>query len=530
MSSSNQPFVGRNISVVRDLTSDEQMYLYQAARKIKHAVMKGEGVDSFRNANPDIGSYLVFLEDSTRTKESFRNAVKFHGMKVNDFDGKSSSIAKKETLTDTVRMLYGYSAQSIFIVRSAQEGTCTWLHRSLQDYSKKTGLPPASFINAGDGRHEHPTQEFLDEFSFLEHLDWKTDSIHLALVGDLFHGRTVHSKTDGLKIFKNVTVDLVAPLDLQLPEYYRQRMIDAGFTVRQFNSVDDYLASGEAATIWYFTRLQLERMGDKVRDRASELRKAVTMRKDHLEKMPAGAKLFHPLPRHGTLPTIPHFLDNTPLNGWDMQSMNGYFTRIALIGMVSGSLGSDFTGQGPVEPDYSENFIIEVPVTTEKTSHKSGFKVGIKPVDNGLVIDHIGRGEQPEAIWDHIEKIRRLLDLNCVSSHGVYLGYSGESYKGIISIPGEAGMDSSAMKVLAAIAPNATVNIIENAKVVKKIRLHVPPRVYGISSIACKNPDCIAFPDNGEHVEQEFIRYGKDNFVCRYCEKPHSYYEIWRDK
>ena len=58
------------------------------------------------------------------------------------------------------------------------------------------------FINAGDGRHEHPTQEFLDEFTFLEQRGWDDSHIHVALIGDLFHGRTVHSKADGLNVFR----------------------------------------------------------------------------------------------------------------------------------------------------------------------------------------------------------------------------------------------------------------------------------------------------------------------------------------
>lgn len=523
---SDKPFIGRNISVVRDLSIDEQLYLYDQTRKIKRAILQGDNVDSFRSKDSDLGCYLVFLEDSTRTKESFRNAAKFHGTKVNDFDVKSSSFAKKETLTDTIRMLYGYSARSVFVVRSKLEGTCSWLHKVVSRYSELAGLPPASFINAGDGRHEHPTQEFLDEFSFLEQLNWNNDSIHLALVGDLFHGRTVHSKADGLKIFSSVQIDLIAPRELQLPPYYYKKMLDSGYSIREFDSIDEYLSQDSLAPLWYFTRLQLERMGDKVRDKSEQLRHAVSVRPDHIPHIPASAKFFHPLPRHGTLPTIPHFLDSTAFNGWDVQSMNGYFTRIALIGMVSGVLGMDFTGQSPVELDFSGEFLSDVPVTSK---HKPSFKVGIKPVDHGLVIDHIGKGDSPQVIWDHIEKIRRIMDFNCISSHGVYLGYSGKNLKGIISIPGKATMDDSQLKILATIAPNSTVNMIENAQVVRKVRLSMPPRVYGIDSIACKNPDCIAFPDNGEFVDQEFIRYGDDAFLCRYCEKPHAYREIWRD-
>lgn len=423
-------------------------------------------------------------------------------------------------------MLYGYSSRSLFIVRSRLEGTCTWLHRVLTQYGHNAGLPQPSFINAGDGRHEHPTQEFLDEFSFLEQLDWNDEEIHVALVGDLFHGRTVHSKADGLRIFRRVKVDLVAPGDLQLPPYYRQKMERAGFIVREFDSIDDYLHTDNPAPLWYFTRLQLERMGDKVRDRADQLRYAVTVRPEHTPRFPSGAKLFHPLPRHGSQPTIPHFLDATPLNGWDVQSMNGYFTRIALIGLLTGVIGNDFSGYSPPEESYDEEFLIDAPV---KSKPKPNFKVGIKPVEHGLVIDHIGLGDDPRTIWDHIEKIRRILDLNCVSSHGVYKGHSGRNHKGIISIPGESTMDESRMKILAAIAPNATVNMVEEGRVIRKVRLSMPPRVYGLDSIACKNPDCIAFPENGEFVEQEFVRYGSDAFVCRYCEKPHTYREIWRD-
>lgn len=86
----------------------------------------------------------------------------------------------------------------------------------------------------------------LDEFSFLETkgyamrrafrslfgLGWDTSSIHLALLGDLFHGRTVHSKVDGLRIYRKVFVDLVAPTELALPKMYEDRMVARGYVVR----------------------------------------------------------------------------------------------------------------------------------------------------------------------------------------------------------------------------------------------------------------------------------------------------------
>ena len=103
-----------------------------------------------------------------------------------------------------MKMLFGYSDRSLFVVRSQQEGLCRWLHDALGTYADRVDMPRPNFINAGDGKHEHPTQEFLDEFSFLEQQNWKRDHIRIALVGDLFHGRTVHTKADGLKIFSSV--------------------------------------------------------------------------------------------------------------------------------------------------------------------------------------------------------------------------------------------------------------------------------------------------------------------------------------
>merc|ERR1719321_2528824 len=118
-------------------------------------------------------------------------------------------------------MLVGYSmGQTTFVIRSKLEGPCRWLEDAIGTHAQNLGVPRPSFLNAGDGRHEHPSQEFLDEFSFLEHKGWDNSSIHLALIGDLFHARAIHSKVDGLKIFDRVEVDLVAPVELALPDMY----------------------------------------------------------------------------------------------------------------------------------------------------------------------------------------------------------------------------------------------------------------------------------------------------------------------
>lgn len=522
---SDRPFLGRTIQVVRDLSTDEQVYLYDKTRELKSALTCGSSaaLDAWRVNDPDIGVYLMFLEDSTRTKESFRNAVSFHRLKANDFSVAGSSFSKKESITDTVRMLVGYSRQSVFVVRSKTEGTCRWLERAIGEYAARYGLAPTSFINAGDGRHEHPTQEFLDEFSFLEQLGWDRSHIHVALVGDLFHGRTVHSKVDGLRVFSQVAVDLVAPAEITMPEHYVRAMQESGFEVRTFETIDEYLSQPKVAPVWYFTRLQLERMGEKLLDRADALRSAVTFQPRQLPRVADGTRFYHPLPRHQVTPTIPTFLDATALNGWDRQAMNGYYTRIVELAMVTGFLGSDFEGERYTAPSFEDDFVVEVPARSRR---KPDYRIGIKPVSDGIVIDHIGKGRSPAEIWDQIDKIRRILGLNTTGSHGVFDSESGVP-KGIISLPGVRTLDEREIKMLGASAPGCTLNMIEGGEIRRKLRMAMPPRVYNLPGICCRNEDCISHPSQHEPVVPEFLRSGNDVYSCKYCERPHRFSEIW---
>jgi aspartate carbamoyltransferase len=312
----------RSLTKIGDLSIDEQMSIYRTASELKHNFKK-----NYKIENKDHVFYLLFLEDSTRTKESFRGAVEFLGGQVRIFDSQSSSFNKKETLTDTVKMLAGYATGPVtFIIRSRQEGVCRWL-ADCQDVFPND----VNFVNAGDGKHEHPTQELLDEFSFLELLDFNVEKIHIALIGDLLNGRTVHSKVDGLGIFHKVKVDLVAPPELSMPLEYLERMRMAGYEVREFAGLKEYLDRSEKAPIFYFTRLQLERMSEAAKAIETKLREATSFKDDWCYLLPEGCKFFHPLPRYGLDPEIPFSLDRTSLNAWDTQSRNGYFVRIALL-------------------------------------------------------------------------------------------------------------------------------------------------------------------------------------------------------
>jgi aspartate carbamoyltransferase len=287
---------------------------------------------------------------------------------------------------------------------------------------------------------------------------------------------------DGLRIFKEVEVDLIAPDELSMPKYYIEKMSSNGFKVRSFYSLNEYINQKHIADIWYFTRLQLERMGEDVRDKAKVLRESVTFKREYSLFLPSHIKFYHPLPRHRVEPTIPFFLDKTSLNGWESQSINGYYTRIIEIAMLGGKLGNDFVGEQMKTDEKTEEFVIEV---EPRVSKKQDYKIGIIPIKKGIVIDHIGKGDEIDTIWEHINNIRKVLNLNVISSHGVFRSEKDKKAKGIIAIPDKTEFDTTNMKKMAAIAPGCTLNRINDERVTNKYRIYIPPKIYNFREISC---------------------------------------------
>ena len=522
-------FKSRSLTIINDLSIEERKYFFTKVKELKQAIVSDDKakMDEFRINDPDFGMYEVFLEDSTRTKESFRNAAKFHHAKVNELLTDHSSINKGESYSDTFNMLSGYH-NSVFIIRSKVEGLCKHLSDSCGAYAERNHLPcKPAFINAGDGKHEHPTQELLDEFTILEDNNWSYENLHIAMVGDLFHGRTINSKANGLTIFKHVEVDLIAPKELEMQEAYLQKMKDNGFIIRQFASIDAYLSSSKIAKLWYFTRPQLERMGERILQKQDELREAITFKPEFLSRIPEGCKFYHPLPRHKMFPTIPTFLDNTPMNAWERQAINGMYVRIVLLGLIGGKIGSDFQ---PKEEDcnsyHDEEYIFQVPEEACNTKAKK-YGEGVHPIQNGLVIDHICHGETPSEIRSHMGLISKVIKLDNDKGGEWVSESSDHQFKGIIFRPGNKEFSRKEMKRLAAVAPGCTLNIIKDGRVKSKYRTKMPPRIYNFDDLGCKNEQCISSAKMGEKVPAMFYRSTDNKYVCAYCGEAHSFKEIW---
>ncbi|WP_122858334.1 aspartate carbamoyltransferase, partial [Pseudomonas viridiflava] len=194
----------------------------------------------------------LFFEASTRTRLSFASAFARLGGSVCDTTGFTfSSMAKGESVADTSRVISGYA--DIIVVRHPELG-------AVAEFAEATHVP---VVNAGDGPGEHPSQALLDLYTIqreFSRLDKLVDGAHIAFVGDLKYGRTVHSLSKLLSLYRNLTFTLVSPTALALPEHLVQYLADKGHRVEQTQD----LANGlKGADVVYATRIQKERFAEQ---------------------------------------------------------------------------------------------------------------------------------------------------------------------------------------------------------------------------------------------------------------------------
>ncbi|WDD91897.1 aspartate carbamoyltransferase [Burkholderia sp. FERM BP-3421] len=194
----------------------------------------------------------LFFEASTRTRVSFGAAFCRLGGSVCDTTGFTfSSMAKGESIYDTSRVMAGYV--DALVIRHPEQG-------SVAEFARAINLP---VINGGDGPGEHPSQALLDlytiqrEFSRLGKI---VDGAHIALVGDLKYGRTVHSLVKLLALYRGLKFTLVSPPMLEMPAYILDQISRHGHVVEQTQDLAKGLAG---ADVVYATRIQKERFTDE---------------------------------------------------------------------------------------------------------------------------------------------------------------------------------------------------------------------------------------------------------------------------
>ncbi|NOR86630.1 MAG: aspartate carbamoyltransferase [Bacteroidales bacterium] len=257
----------------------------------------------------------LFFEPSTRTRLSFESAISQLGGKIIGFtDASSSSVSKGETLMDTIKTVANYS--DLIVMRHPLDGSARWA-------SEVAGIP---IINAGDGANQHPTQCLLDMYS-IRKTQGSLDNIHIAFVGDLKYGRTVHSLTIALSQF-NTTFHLVSPPELKLPSAVKKYIKDAGLDYYQYTDLNDVM---NKVDILYMTRIQKERFADPME--YEKVKNSYILKNEMLENSKENMRVLHPLPR---VNEIEEAVDLNPKAYYFQQAKNGVYVREALLARTLG--------------------------------------------------------------------------------------------------------------------------------------------------------------------------------------------------
>ncbi len=258
----------------------------------------------------------LFFEPSTRTRLSFESAASRLGAKVIGFsDAATSSVKKGESLKDTILTVSSYS--DIIIMRHPKEGSARYASE----------VSPVPIINAGDGANQHPTQCLLDLYS-IKKTQKTLDNLHIAFVGDLKYGRTVHSLVIALTHY-NTTFHLVSPFELKLPSSVKRHIKERNLEYFQYTEMDEVIPKVD---ILYMTRIQQERFADPVE--YERVKNAYVLKNKMLENGKKNLKVMHPLPR---VNEITEDVDSNPKAYYFNQAKNGVFVRQALLAIILGA-------------------------------------------------------------------------------------------------------------------------------------------------------------------------------------------------
>jgi aspartate carbamoyltransferase catalytic subunit len=267
----------------------------------------------------------MFFEPSTRTRVSFGSAFNLLGGEVRETIGfESSAIAKGESLYDTARVLSGYS--DVIVMRHPQRG-------SVAEFAEASRVP---VINGGDGANEHPSQALLDLYTIKKELQHygreDVDGLRIALIGDLKHGRTVHSLCKLLTIYNNISVSLISPEELRMPAEIVEQMRVAGLMVNESDVMEESISHVDIA---YSTRIQEERFASQ--EEADLYRGRYRLNQALYTRFcEPNTVIMHPLPRDSRegANELDNDLNNNPNLAIFRQTDNGVLVRMALFALI----------------------------------------------------------------------------------------------------------------------------------------------------------------------------------------------------
>jgi len=306
---------------IEDLNTEEILTILDTARSFREVLDRPiKKVPALRG----VTICNAFFEASTRTRVSFELAEKRLSADMVNFSASHSSVSKGETLRDTIQNIEAMQVD-IVVVRHWAAGVPRFLSRHLQ----------ARIINAGDGKHEHPTQALLDLYTIREKKG-RIAGLKVAIVGDIVHSRVARSNIWGLtKLGAEVTV--VAPHTLVPPGIERMG-------VRVATSLEDGLRD---ANVVYVLRLQVERQRGGYLPSLREYAMTFGLDRDRLRLAAADALVMHPGPMNRGVEIQPDLADG-PRSVILEQVANGVAVRMAALYLISGGTPPEPAGEPTV--------------------------------------------------------------------------------------------------------------------------------------------------------------------------------------
>ena len=296
----------KHLISIRDIGKDEILNILNESEKMENLLKSKKPINILE------GKILatLFYEPSTRTRLSFETAMKRLGGNVIGFtDIKNTSVAKGESLMDTIRVISGYT--DIIVIRHPSEGAS----RLASEYSD------VPVINAGDGSNQHHTQTLLDLYTIKREIG-KIDGIKISFIGDLKYGRTVHSLCYALSLFDGVEIVFISPDELKIPKEIMDDLKKKNIKFSESSSIDL-----EDVDVAYMTRIQKERFPDL--NEYQKVKGVYKLTKEHI--VDKNLIVMHPLPR---VDEIDWEVDNLPQSKYFKQSFYGVPVRMAILKML----------------------------------------------------------------------------------------------------------------------------------------------------------------------------------------------------
>lgn len=273
----------------------------------------------------------LFFEASTRTDMSFQASMRRLGGEVIAASNgvQFSSAYKGENLSDTVRAAGCYA--DVVVLRHPQVGSSYEAAYYLDRLNERI-MKPTVIVSGGDGVGEHPTQALLDLYTIFDQKE-SIDNLNITLVGDLKHGRTVHSLAKLIAFYRpeGTTINCVSPDSLKMPANIVQMLRDLNIIVTESDNLFDVL---DKSDVIYWTRVQEERFTDL--NEYERIKDGFIMLPETLNEAPKDCILMHPLPRKHEMGTQKDhdLLDADPRSIYFEQMENGMFVRMALLAKV----------------------------------------------------------------------------------------------------------------------------------------------------------------------------------------------------